>query len=66
MKRFTVKIPCRSASEAARVYLLAQRLKPKEERMTQMAISKVLGVTVQNVNEQKPRIKALLRASARA
>jgi hypothetical protein len=63
MKRFTVKIPCKSASEAARFYLLWNRIKPKGERMTQTAIANLLNVTVQNVNEQKPRLTKLLKTS---
>lgn len=63
MKRFTVKVPCRSASEAARFYLLWNRIKPKNERMTQTAIANLLDVTVQNVNEQKPRLNKLLKAT---
>ena len=65
MKRFTVKIPCKSSSEAARIWLLYNRIRPKSERLTQTAIADMTRCTVQNVNEQVPRIKTLLKASAR-
>jgi len=64
MKRFTVKIECRSRSEAARALILAQLAKSKEDRMTQMAISKVVRTTVQNVNEQMPAVRRLVKAFA--
>lgn len=62
----TVTFKCASASEAARIYLVAQFLKDKpEERMTQMSISEKLGATVQLVNEQQSRVKKAIKAALR-
>lgn len=66
MKRFTVKIPCKNPSEAARVLWTAQFLKPEGERMTQTAISQIVGTSVQNVNEQKPHVEKALKAARKA